>query len=88
MKNQARHSSSNRVLGYLAIAWLLALIVVMPILSSLRIGGVIDTEWLWILSPLWLPFFVALFFLLCGLVFLAGIYWLGGIVAIRWDEES
>ena len=44
---------SRRTLIALALTSSYSLVTIL--LVSLRLGGVIDWSWLWILSPLWLP---------------------------------
>ena len=31
---------------------------------GLKLGGVIDWDWVWVLSPIWIPFAIVLFILL------------------------
>lgn len=37
---------------------------------TLKVSNVISWSWLWVLSPLWFPWFVVLSFIMCWLVFM------------------
>jgi hypothetical protein len=69
---------------FLLIFWIAVFTVIAAVtLPILRVFGVVDWEWKYILAPIWVPiasFFTAaffyLFFLLVPILTLAGIIWI------------
>lgn len=58
--SQTNNSSS----GGIGFAGLLAILFI-----ALKLTGVINWSWLWVLSPIWIPFIlIAIFFAIIGLI--------------------
>lgn len=43
------------------IGWTI-LIIITTVLSTLKITGQIATSWIWVISPLWIPFCIGMIF--------------------------
>jgi len=67
-------NSNNSAGGGIGFAGLLAILFI-----GLKLTGVIDWSWLWVLSPIWLPFVavIAMFAVFLVFFFIKELFWGG-----------